>query len=344
MSKVIKAICELFQVKQHHSSSYHANTNGTVERQNSTIAQCLTTYCGKDQSNWPSLIPFVMMAYRKSPSCNTTGYSPFYMMFGEEMRLPFDVALEPKENLGRNLKDYIEGVLANLKITHEIVKSNDAQQKEKDKERHDLKAKTPNFSVGDQVLLNVHKVPKGMSRRLHDKSEGPYRIVELGPNFTYRLKHIANNTITKSLINATNLKLYLDPKIHRQTFDVPPLQNQNEAPQQNVDVEQQSQVQLPDENENTSGENNPPEDIADQPNNTVNQNTQPIIEKETFNFKEIKRGKFRNGQRLLQVEWLDGTRTWEPDASFNPDMLEEINLKYTKKGKRCKTLFRKKKQ
>ncbi|VDI60021.1 Hypothetical predicted protein [Mytilus galloprovincialis] len=218
MAKIIKAICEMFQVKQHHSSSYHANTNGTVERQNSTLAACLRTYCNKDQLNWPSLIPFVMMAYRKSPSCKTTGYSPFYMMFGEEMRLPFDVALEPKDNLSRDLKDYIAGFLANLKIAHTIAKERDQQQKTKDKARHDLKSNIPNFSVGDQVLLTNNKVPKGLSRKLHDKANGPYRIIELGPNYTYKIKHIENNTVHKSLINATNMRRYYDPNIHRQRY------------------------------------------------------------------------------------------------------------------------------
>ena len=77
MSNLVKGLCELFEITQHHTSAYHPNTNGMVERQNSTLAQSLRTYCGKEQEKWPELLPSVMMALRKSPSMHSTEYSPF---------------------------------------------------------------------------------------------------------------------------------------------------------------------------------------------------------------------------------------------------------------------------
>lgn len=44
MSKLVTAVCELFQVTRHFTSSYHPQTNATCERMNSTIAQCIRTY------------------------------------------------------------------------------------------------------------------------------------------------------------------------------------------------------------------------------------------------------------------------------------------------------------
>lgn len=39
------------------------------------------------------------MGYRKSPSMHSTELSHFCLLFGEEMTLPYDVALEPLENM-----------------------------------------------------------------------------------------------------------------------------------------------------------------------------------------------------------------------------------------------------
>ena len=108
MSNLVNALCEIFDVTQHHTSAYHPSTNGMVERQNSTLAQSLRTYCGKEQTKWPELLPSIMMAFRKSPSMHSTEFSPYYLAFGTEMRLPFDVSLEPANHLGRDAKTFIE--------------------------------------------------------------------------------------------------------------------------------------------------------------------------------------------------------------------------------------------
>ena len=44
MSKVVTALCEIFKVTRHFTSSYHPQTNATCERTNSTLEQCLLAY------------------------------------------------------------------------------------------------------------------------------------------------------------------------------------------------------------------------------------------------------------------------------------------------------------
>lgn len=102
MSKLVNALCEIFDITQHHTSAYHPKTNGLVERQNSTLAQSLRAYCNNAQNKWPELVPSILMAYRKSPSMHSTEFSPFFLLFGEEMTLPYDLALELLENMSRD--------------------------------------------------------------------------------------------------------------------------------------------------------------------------------------------------------------------------------------------------
>ena len=64
LSKLVSALCELFEIKRFHTSSYHPQTNGTVERADSTLLQAIRSYIAKDQGNWPKLLPSIMMAFR----------------------------------------------------------------------------------------------------------------------------------------------------------------------------------------------------------------------------------------------------------------------------------------
>lgn len=64
------------------------------------------------------------MGYSKSPSSHSTEYSPYCLLFGEKMRMSFDVSLEPKDNLNRDAKDHINELIDQLKVINEIVKNN----------------------------------------------------------------------------------------------------------------------------------------------------------------------------------------------------------------------------
>ena len=55
----------------------------------------LAMFAGKNRDDWDDLLPAVMMAYRSSVH-ESTGFSPYILMFGEECTLPMDIGL-PKE-------------------------------------------------------------------------------------------------------------------------------------------------------------------------------------------------------------------------------------------------------
>lgn len=38
----------------------------------------------------------------------------------------------------------------------------------------------------------------------------------------------------------------------------------------------------------------------------------------------------KKGVRHFRVKWLDGTTTWEPDTCFDPDVLRDLNRRFTK--------------
>lgn len=206
MSKLVSALCELFEIKRYFTSSYHPQTNATVERANSTLAKTLAAYVDENQTNWPNLLPSIMMAFRSTPATESTGFSPYQLVFGKEMILPVDVGLLPKPSLPAQTKQFVDDLLNQLQIARDIAKKNMEFAKEKSKIRFDKKAKTPDFQVNDKVYLRQNAVKPGLSHKLSPKWVGPYTITKIGPNYTYKIKNCETNKLHKALVNATRLK------------------------------------------------------------------------------------------------------------------------------------------
>ena len=61
----------------------------------------LAMFAGENKGDWDNLLPAVMMAYRSSVH-ESSGFSPYRLMFGEECTLPMDIALprQDPERLG----------------------------------------------------------------------------------------------------------------------------------------------------------------------------------------------------------------------------------------------------
>lgn len=132
LSKLVAAMCELFDITRHHTSSYHPQTNSTVERLNSTIAQSLRMYANA-HSSWPKLLPGIVMAFRMSPATQSTQYSPYELVFEKKMRLPIDTSLTPNTTMSKDFKSHLEDLIAKLKLIRENAASN--MQKAQDKQK-----------------------------------------------------------------------------------------------------------------------------------------------------------------------------------------------------------------
>ena len=211
MSKLVKALSELFEIKRHYTSPYHPMTNGMTECKNSYILQALRAYCKGQQDDWPEILPGIMMAYRSTPCTQSTQFSPFFMLYGREMRLPIDTVLQPKDHLPQDARVYLSRILQNLEVCRKLAGENIKAAQDKYKHYYDKRTKVPDYHPAQRVWLYCTKVPIGKAPKLHRKWVGPYYITMLGPNHTYRLRNAKTNKEVRSLVNAMRLKPYYDP-------------------------------------------------------------------------------------------------------------------------------------
>ena len=86
-------LCTLLGCAKTRTAPYHPDSDGMVERFNRTCLMMLSMFVNDLRDNWNELLPFVMHAYRTSVH-ESTGYSPFRLMMGEECSLPQDVSTD----------------------------------------------------------------------------------------------------------------------------------------------------------------------------------------------------------------------------------------------------------
>ncbi|KAK7498343.1 hypothetical protein BaRGS_00010297 [Batillaria attramentaria] len=90
VSDLMKEIYKLLSIKSVHTSPYHAQSNGMVERFNGVLKTMLRKVVQKHPSNWERYIPALLFAYRELPN-ESTGFSPFELLFGRRPRGPMDI-------------------------------------------------------------------------------------------------------------------------------------------------------------------------------------------------------------------------------------------------------------
>ena len=91
-NKVMQELCLLCDAHKTRTTPYHPESDGLVERFNRTLLMMLAMFAGETKEDWDDLLPAVMMAYRSSAH-ESTGISPYRLMFGEECTLPMDIGL-----------------------------------------------------------------------------------------------------------------------------------------------------------------------------------------------------------------------------------------------------------
>src|SRR6476469_451067 len=121
-----RALWELTGTKLNMSTAYHPQSDGQTERQNRTLEQYLRAHVNYHQNDWDKYLTSAEIAYNNSVNAST-GYTPFYLNYGEEINLPFNLNSNSKdttsqpttEQLFQELKSNIQLAKQNLQEAQE---------------------------------------------------------------------------------------------------------------------------------------------------------------------------------------------------------------------------------
>ncbi|CAF1187952.1 unnamed protein product [Rotaria sordida] len=136
-----------------YSTPYHPQTNGIVERFNSTFIPQISKLQDTADNNWDEYLQAVVFAYN-SGIHKTTKYSPYELLYGRQPRLP--IHPRPSHFSFSKPSDYFNQLQKTLRIYHQATKSNIIHQQEMNKNRYDQNRLDPHYNIGDKVLTRIY--------------------------------------------------------------------------------------------------------------------------------------------------------------------------------------------
>uniref|UniRef100_A0A3B1KCG7 Gypsy retrotransposon integrase-like protein 1 n=1 Tax=Astyanax mexicanus TaxID=7994 RepID=A0A3B1KCG7_ASTMX len=174
-SKTIKELCEVIGTRKVRTSPYHPRGN-PVERFNRTLLSMLGTLKGEQKSHWRDFVKPLVHAYNCTKH-ESTGYTPYELMFGRKPRLPIDLAFDVSlsQQKGTSHSQYVKHLKTQLEESYKLAMGNAAKMAEKNKTRFDKKVTESILDKDDRVL--VRNVKLRGKHKLADKWESTVHVV-----------------------------------------------------------------------------------------------------------------------------------------------------------------------
>ena len=133
---------------------FHPQSNAVIERMNRTLQNMLAKCINEKQSNWSEQLPYFMMAYQSSVH-ESTGYTPQFQVFGEELSLPLDCMYpNPQDNETPDIHEFVHNKQQAFQRALELVRRN---LNEKQKRRNAIykKKSTAQHTKKDKMFCSV---------------------------------------------------------------------------------------------------------------------------------------------------------------------------------------------
>uniref|UniRef100_A0A8P4KLL6 Gypsy retrotransposon integrase-like protein 1 n=1 Tax=Dicentrarchus labrax TaxID=13489 RepID=A0A8P4KLL6_DICLA len=174
-STLIQQLCDLYGIVKSRTTPYHPEGNGQCERFNRTLHNLLRTLPVSRKRDWHVCLPQVLYCYNTTPH-QSTRESPFFLMFGQEPRLPIDFLLGRVESpVGGSIHEWVQEHQARLQVAFEGARERLKHAADRRKRVHDQHVRDLPLQEGQLVYL------RDLSTR------GPQKIRDRWSSVKYRV-------------------------------------------------------------------------------------------------------------------------------------------------------------
>ena len=133
MPSLLQEMYLMLNISRLRTSPYHPQTDGLTERFNGTLKSMIRKFTANNQKDWDEHLPHLLFAYREVPQ-ESTGFSPFELLYGRRVRGPLDVPKEAwvgYEGEKENISIHVLELRRCLEEMSELVKENVAKAQNK---------------------------------------------------------------------------------------------------------------------------------------------------------------------------------------------------------------------
>jgi transposase InsO family protein len=166
----------MLHIQPIRTTPYHPQTDGLVERFNQTLKLMLRKTAVKEGIDWDKMLPYVLFAYREVPQ-TSTGFSPFELLYGHQVRGPLDVLKETWQSSEKSEESVVSHVLSireKLEKMKILADANLETAQQQQKKWYDKNARYRSFRPDDMVLLLL---PTSTSE-LMAQWQGPFKVIK----------------------------------------------------------------------------------------------------------------------------------------------------------------------
>lgn len=170
--RVVAHLCKLLGIRKSRTTPYHPEGDGMTERFNKTLISMLKTLNPTQKPRWKDHVSALVHAYNCTRH-ESTKYSPFYLMFGRQPRLPVDVFL----GLTPDYTSTVDGIKERLETAYKLASEAAKRAANKQANNYNRKARGPCIQPGDVVLLKNVGL-KGKHKIADKWQHEPFTVVE----------------------------------------------------------------------------------------------------------------------------------------------------------------------
>ena len=185
---VFKGLCDFIEAAKTRTTPYYPQGDGQVERLNKSLVKIRSKLVSDHRRDWADFVPKAVLAYNSSVH-ESTGFTPYLLMFSREAMLPLDALLRlettPSQGLVQTYPDFVVEQKQQLEETEQIGENLKRAQKLR-KAYYDTKRHGQRFRVGDRVWYRNRT--RTRRKKFLKPWCGPWKVLKALSDVTYRIE------------------------------------------------------------------------------------------------------------------------------------------------------------